>query len=86
MNELLQSLQEKVGLTSDQAKEAVNHIMDYVKSKVPASLHEHLDAAALGDSIKTKGAELFAQAKSGGGDFLKTVEDKLSSFMHSKDA
>jgi len=86
MNELIQSLQEKVGLSADQAKDAVSHIMDYVKSKVPASFHEHLDAAAIGDSIKTKGAELFAQAKSGGGDLLKSVEDKLSGFLHSKEA
>ena len=86
MNELIQSLQEKVGLSADQAKDAVSHIMDYVKSKLPESLHEHLDAAAIGDTIKTKGAELFAQAKSGGGDLLKSVEDKVSGFLHSKEA
>ncbi|HEY4968028.1 MAG TPA: hypothetical protein VII28_16590 [Puia sp.] len=83
MNELIQSLQEKVGLTADQAKGAVDHIMEYVKSKIPASLHEHLDAAAIGNTIRTKGAELFAQAQSGGSDILKTVEEKLSGFMHS---
>jgi len=83
MNELIQSLQEKVGLTADQAKGAVDHIMEYVKSKIPASLHEHLDAAAIGNTIKTKGAELFAQAQSGGSDLLKSVEEKLSGFMHS---
>jgi hypothetical protein len=87
MNELLQSLQEKVGLTAEQAKGAVDHIMEYVKSKIPASLHEHLDAAAIGNSIKTRGAELFAQAQAGGGDLLKSVEEKLSGFMHnSKEA
>ena len=86
MNELIQSLQEKVGLTSDQAKDAVNHVMDYIKSKIPASLHEHLDAAAIGDTIKTKGAELLAQAQSGGGDLLKSVEEKLSGFLHPKEA
>jgi hypothetical protein len=83
MNELLQSLQEKVGLTAEQAKGAVDHIMEYVKSKIPASLHEHLDAAAIGNTIKTKGAELFAQAQSGGSDLLKSVEEKVSGFMHS---
>ena len=86
MNELIQSLQEKVGLSADQAKDAVNHVMDYVKSKVPASFHEHLDAAAIGNTIKTKGAELYAQAQSSGGDLLKSVEDKLSGFLHSKEA
>ena len=83
MNELLQSLQEKVGLTAEQAKGAVDHIMEYFKSKLPAVFHEHLDAASIGDTIKTKGAELFAQAQAGGGDLLKSVEEKLSGFMHS---
>ena len=83
MNELLQSLQEKVGLTSEQAKGAVDHIMEYFKSKLPASLHEHLDAASIDNTIKTKGAELFAQAQSGGSDLLKSMEEKLSGFMHS---
>ncbi len=86
MNELIQSLQEKVGLTGDQAKDAVNHIMEYFKSKIPASLHEHLDAAAVGDTLKTKGTELLAKAQSGGGELLKTVEEKLSGFLHSKEA
>jgi hypothetical protein len=86
MNELIQSLQEKVGLTGDQAKDAINYIMDYIKSKVPASLHEHLDAAAIGDSLKTKSAELLAKAESGGGDLLRTVEEKLTGFLHSKEA
>ena len=86
MNELIQSLQEKVGLTGQQAQDAVNHVMDYIKSKVPASLHEHLDAAAIGDTIKTKGAELFAQAQAGGGSLLKSVEDKLSGILHSKES
>jgi hypothetical protein len=83
MNELLQSLQEKVGLTSEQAKAAVDHITEYFKSKIPASLHEHLDAASIGNTIKTKGAELFAQAQSGGSELLKSMEEKLSGFMHS---
>ena len=86
MNELLQSLQEKAGLTSQQAQDAVNHVMDYIKSKMPTSFHEHLDAAALGSTIKAKSEELFAQAQSGGNSLLKSVEEKLSGFLHSKEA
>ena len=85
MNELIQSLQEKVGLTSDQAKQAVNHVVEYFKSKIPASLHEHLDAATIGETLKAKSAELFSKAQSEGGDLLKTVEEKLSGFLHSKE-
>ena len=86
MNALIESLQEKVGLTAEQAKDAANHMMDYIKEKVPASLHEHLDAAALGDTIKTKGAEYLAEAKAKGGDFLHSAQEKISSLLHSKEA
>ncbi len=54
MNELIQSLQEKIGLTAEQAKDAANHMMEYIKEKVPASMHEHLDLAAMGESIKNQ--------------------------------
>jgi len=84
-NTLVQSLQEKIGLTENQAKEASAHVLEYIKSKIPASLHEHLDAAAIGDTIKTKGAEYLAEAQSKGGDFLHSVQDKISSLLHSKD-
>lgn len=85
MSELIQSLQEKVGLTAEQAKDSVNHIMDYIKSKVPASLHEHLDSLSI-ESVKTKGAEMLAKAQSGGGDLLKSVEEKISGFLHKKES
>jgi len=84
MDNLIQSLQEKVGLTAEQAKEAANHVIEYFKAKIPAALHEHLDAAAIGDTIKTKGAELLAEAKSKSGDFLHAAQEKISGFMHSE--
>jgi hypothetical protein len=84
MDTLIQSLQEKVGLTADQAKETANHVIEYFKAKIPAIFHEHLDAGALGDSIKVKSAELLADAKSKGGDFLHAAQEKISGFMHSE--
>ncbi len=86
MNALIESLQEKIGLSADQAKDAAAHMMDYFKAKLPASLHEHLDAAAIGDTIKAKGADFFAAVQTKGGDFLHSAEDKISSFLHSKEA
>ena len=85
MNTLIESLQEKIGLTADQAKDAANHMMDYIKEKVPASLHEHLDAAALGTTIKTKGAEYLAEAQSKGSEFLHSAQEKISNLFHTKE-
>jgi hypothetical protein len=85
MNALIESLQEKIGLTADQAKEAANHMMNFIKEKVPASLHEHLDAAAIGETVKTKGAEFLAEAKSKSSEFLQGAQEKISSFLHTKE-
>jgi predicted RNase H-related nuclease YkuK (DUF458 family) len=84
MEALIQSLQEKVGLTAEQAKETANHVIEYFKAKVPAIFHEHLDAAAIGDSIKTKSEQLFAEAKDKSGDFLHAAQEKISGLMHSE--
>ncbi len=86
MNELIQSLQEKIGLTAEQAKDAANHVMEYIKEKVPASLHEHLDFAAMGETIKTKGGEFLAEAQAKGSDFLHSAQDKIGSLLHSKES
>ena len=68
MNELIQSLQQKVGLTGDQATGAVNHILDYIKSKLPESMHGFLDHAASGtdltDELKSKAEGLLSSLTS----------------------
>ncbi len=86
MNELIQSLQEKIGLTAEQAKDAANHMMEYIKEKVPASMHEHLDLAAMGETIKTKGGEFLAEAQTKGSDFLHSAQEKIGSLLHSKES
>ena len=64
MNELIQSLQQKVGLSGDQATGAVNHILDFIKSKLPESMHGLLDNAASGtgltDELKSKAEGLLS--------------------------
>jgi hypothetical protein len=86
MNELLQKLQDKLGISAEQAQGAITHVMDYFKSKIPASMHEHLDAASIGETLKTKGSEFLAEAQSKGGDFMQAAQEKISSLLHSKEA
>ncbi|HSZ35343.1 MAG TPA: hypothetical protein VK772_18660 [Puia sp.] len=86
MNALIQSLQEKIGLTAEQAKDAANHMMEYIKEKVPASMHEHLDLAAMGETIKTKGGEFLAEAQAKGSDFLHSAQEKIGGLLHSKES
>ena len=79
MNALIQSLQEKIGLTAEQAKDAANHMMEYIK-KSSCCLARTPGCAAIGESIKTKGAEFLAQAQSKGGDFFHIAQEKAQAF------
>jgi hypothetical protein len=81
MNALIQSLQDKMGMTAEQAKEAANHMMDYIKEKVPASMHEHLDFAAMGETFKIKSGEYLAEAKTKSGEFLAEAKTKSGEFL-----
>jgi hypothetical protein len=86
LNELIQLLQEKTGLTEDPENAAVNHIMEYLKSKVPESFHQYLDGAAPGDTLRTKGTAYLFQDQSAGSDILKVAEEKISGFLHTKES
>lgn len=59
MEELIQSLQLKAGLTAEQARQAADIFVAYVKSKVPSSLHGTIDnvlnsKGSIADSAKEK--------------------------------
>ncbi|HVN54899.1 MAG TPA: hypothetical protein VMT46_11265 [Anaerolineaceae bacterium] len=44
MEELIQKIAEKVGITQEQARKAVLIATDYVKSKIPEAMYEDIDA------------------------------------------
>ncbi len=52
MQALIQSLEQKTGLTPEKARQAVTHVLDFLKSKLPPQLHEHLDSAASGNNLQ----------------------------------
>ena len=63
MEELIQKVSEKAGITGEQAKNAVNTIMDYIKNKVPG----------LGDKIK----ELVAGGGGEAGNIVDNIRKKI---------
>jgi hypothetical protein len=74
MNEISQLLQQKFGMSADQAQQAENAILDLVKSKVPPEFQGMLDSV-LGAS---QGGDPNAQAQSGGmGSLLGMAENLL---------
>ncbi len=44
MEELIQQVAEKVGITQEQARKAVLMATNYVKGKLPAAMYEDIDA------------------------------------------
>lgn len=48
MDELLELVQEKAGISADQAKKAVDTVMDFMKDKLPAPLASQV-AKYMGD-------------------------------------
>lgn len=76
MQELIQQLQEKAGLTPEQAEKSIDVIKEYVKSKLPPFIAGTVDSWFAGMSGKPG-----EPAKPGfmqqAGDFLDDVSDKV---------
>ena len=71
MQELVQKLSEKTGMSPDKAQEAVNVVVSHLKERLPAPLASGLDRYLEGGSVED---ELKAAAAGLGGVFGKTNE------------
>ena len=64
MNELIDILVSKTGMSQDQAQKAVEVIIDVLKSRLPAPIASHLDAFVAGgtsgamDTLETEAGDL----------------------------
>jgi hypothetical protein len=63
VEELIQKVSEKAGITGEQAKNAVNTVMDFIKNKVPG----------LGDKIK----DLIAGGGGDAGGVVDNIRKKI---------
>ncbi len=77
MNELVQIVQQKTGLSQDMAQTVVNTVMEHLKSRLPASMSAGLD--------QLMGGTASADPTSKGG-LLETAETMISGMMGSKQA
>jgi hypothetical protein len=65
MEELIQKISEKTGISVDQAKGAVESVIDHLKEKLPMGLGDKVESFIQGGSTATEG-------------FLSGIKDKLS--------
>lgn len=65
MEELIQTVADKTGISPDQAKSAILTIVDHLKDKLPMGLGDKIESFLQGGSSSL------------GGDFLGGLEDKI---------
>jgi nucleoid DNA-binding protein len=51
MNELVQQVSQRTGLSEDKAQETVNTVVSYLKQKLPAPVASQIDSALEGGGI-----------------------------------
>lgn len=90
MQELINKLSEKVGLSADQAKQSVETVMDFVKGKLPAPLADKVEAmfgGAEGEKIEFGGLMESIGAMFGGAkdNTVKAMDGAEEIFDKAKD-
>ncbi len=96
MQDLINKLTEKVGLDADQAKGAVDTVMEFVKSKLPDGLADKVDdmfGGAEGEKVEFGGImdslmgmfggakDKAGEAMEGAGDMFDTAKDKAGDML-----
>lgn len=66
MNELINAVVQKTGLSQEDAQKAVAAVMDFLKTKLPGPIASHIDGFLAGGAQGTLGA-----LESEAGEFLK---------------
>ncbi len=84
MNELVQLVQQKTGLSEDMAQKVVDTVTGYLKAKLPEPMASGLDSLMAGNA----GAEDGGGAPDGGGmmDKAKSMVAGLGGMLGNKDA
>lgn len=96
MEEIIQKIQEKAGISAEQAALALEAMVEHVKTKVPPFLHDQIDSMLRKDQKNSfmnkaqewaqqakKDAEGFGEkAKQKSDEWSKEVKDDVDSFMN----
>lgn len=70
MDELVEMVQSKTGLSEDKAKQAVNLVVDFLKKKLPAPMASQVDAVLKNESLMDQAGGLLDKGKQGLGGVL----------------
>ncbi|ATL47129.1 hypothetical protein COR50_07985 [Chitinophaga caeni] len=80
MQELIQKLQEKAGITAEQAEKSIDTMKDFIKSKLPAAIAGNVDTwfAGIANQAETKKESFMDKAE----DFLDEAGDKVEDWAN----
>jgi hypothetical protein len=84
MNEVVQLVQQKTGLSQEMAETVVNTVVGYIKGKLPAGLASGLDQLMAGSGGGEASAA--AAAESGFGDKAKSMMAGLEGMLGQKES
>jgi len=80
MQEIIDKVKQSSGITDEQAKNSINTVAEYLKSKMPKSLHSQIDNMLKGekfsDSLKETFMDAAVEAKEKSQEVLKDVVEK----------
>ena len=72
MDELVELVMEKTGLPKDQAKQAVETVVDFLKDRLPDPIAKQVDAAVKNEAMMDQAGQLLDEGAKGlGGLFGK---------------
>jgi len=77
MNEISQLLQQRFGLSAEQAQEAENAILGLIRNKVPSQFQGMFDALIGGQSASSAGSQSTQGSSGGLGSLLGAAEGLL---------
>jgi len=78
MDEVIKTVAKKAGITNDQARKAVDAMLEYVHGNLPAPIAKMIDAALAGDTqAQNKLVGGVAGLMGGGEDATKQASDLL---------
>lgn len=80
MEELIQTLQSKIGLSPDQAQQTVQEVISYLKNKLPEPLQE-----PVAQFLTNPSSQILGDLDQKAGDLLGGLEGKLGGLFGSKD-
>ncbi len=86
MNELVQLVQQKTGLSQDMAQKVVDTVVGFIKTKVPAPLASGLDDLLGSSGAAGDAAAAGAGATDAGGGLLGKAESIVADLFKKKDA